>query len=49
MNRESLDREFLDRVSWTSITPPLGLPAFMEEWISKTLGYKLQENNSDLE
>ena len=49
MNRESLDYELLDRVSLTSTTPPLGLPAFEEVWISERLDYKLEENDSDLE
>ena len=49
MNHELLDRESLDCVSWTSTTPPLGLPAFMEVWISKRLDFKLEKNDSDFE
>ena len=32
-----------------SFHSPLGLPAFVEVWISKQIDYKLDENGSDLE
>ena len=44
-----MNRELWDRVSGTSTTAPLGLPMFVEVWISKRLDYKLEENDSDLE